>query len=761
MSHHLGLAAGLTRAFLGREEELARLEAALDPDKTDRLGLPNRPVFLLGPAGVGKSALLAEAGVRAKLRAPEAVVVFRFVGAAPGAANPRLLLDGVCRQLAAVFGGGGGAAAAARGMPADLPGLREELVRWMGRASAGSPVLVLVDGVDELELAGGATPSFDWLPATLPRHSGLLCSLQAASEACGAALNRRFGGDALHAVQALSGAQGAALLERLLAQQGRASFAAGHFERIRDGAQESAGLDGGGRNCSPLYVELALGLAAGWPSSEPAPALPRTAAGLADHLLVGLAEAHGRLLAERAFGLLLTARDGLAWAELVDVLSCDDAVVDEAYGPRSPAVRRLPAVTGRLFARDAERLLGRAYVGGGGEALRAAHRHVRLAAEQRWGLDRAPVRALYHGALAAYFSGQWAAGKALGGWDAPEAAGGGAASAAAAVLFDRGLHPQPLFFTGRSECFAHRRAGRPNARRVREMPFHICWTSGRFSAADPVLRAAEPAAAGAAGRAERRAQARFEAHVCRLEFVEAACAVGLGPELAEDLLVARSVFRESGPVRQFYRFVAGNAADLARRSGLTLQQALNAAGRQEALNAAAEALVAGGVVRRRGADGWAPPAGWFVHTNKEEFVDPRRGGLAGHYGGVFGAAASERDDIAVTCGADGVARVHDLQARREVRRRGSGRAIGREGRARRRSARGLRCEAAAAVVRTRTLLGPGFEAYSRQAAITACRAQAVVASTQSTMVLRFVTAVAAAAVLAAAAAVAAAGPKRR
>ena len=656
----LGVAAALTDGFVGREEELERLDLALS--RPGRMGTSNHPIFLLGPPGAGVSTLLAMAGVRAKLRAPEAVVVFRFAGASPGATNARRLLDGVCRQLAAVFGGGGEP-------PTDLHALRAELVRRMGWASAESPVVVVVDGVDEVETAGGGEPAFDWVPAALPPHSALLCALRATSEACCAALNRRFSAEAFQTVHPLSGVQGAAVLEGRLALQGRPAFAAAHFERIRDCAHDSAGV-GGGRDCSPLFVVLALGLATGWLSTDPAPPLPLTVAGLVDHLLARLAAAHGPLLVERAFGLLLAARDGLAWPEIFDVLSCDDTVVQAAYGAHPPSHCRLPTMVGRLFARDAEALLGRVFTGGV-ELRRAERWHVRRAVAERWGLERPGALLPYHSALAMYFSGQWAAGKVPGGWDASGGAGtravGSGAGAAAAEMEDRGVHPQPLFFVGRSELFAHRRAARPNLRRIRELPFHLLRASGRPAVADPVQRAAEPAASAGAGAAERAAQARFERHVCRLEFVEAACAVGQGPELAEDLLVARAVFKGSSAVRQFYRFMAGNAVDLARRSGLTLQQALNAAGHQDALNAAAAALIEEGVVQRRELDGWSPPQCWFVHTNREDFVDPRHGTLAGHYGGAFGAAVSGRDDVALTCGADGVVRVHDLQALREVR----------------------------------------------------------------------------------------------
>jgi hypothetical protein len=89
------------------------------------------------------------------------------------------------------------------------------------------------------------------------------------------------------------------------------------------------------------------------------PATPQSTAALVDFMLAGLASSHGKVLVERAFGLWLTARDGLSWPEMFDLLSCDDDVVDEAFGSHAPPCRRLPGMRGRLFARDAEAMLAR------------------------------------------------------------------------------------------------------------------------------------------------------------------------------------------------------------------------------------------------------------------------------------------------------------------------------------------------------------------------------------------------------------------
>jgi hypothetical protein len=45
---------------------------------------------------------------------------------------------------------------------------------------------------------------------------------------------------------------------------------------------------------------------------------------------------HGVVLVERALSYLYTAREGLIWQELYDLLSLDDDVLDDVYKPSKP-----------------------------------------------------------------------------------------------------------------------------------------------------------------------------------------------------------------------------------------------------------------------------------------------------------------------------------------------------------------------------------------------------------------------------------------
>ena len=56
----------------------------------------------------------------------------------------------------------------------------------------------------------------------------------------------------------------------------------------------------------------------------------------------------GSVLVHRAFCALSSSNDGLTEAEIVDILSLDEAVLDAVFLHHAPSLRRLPAV---LWAR--------------------------------------------------------------------------------------------------------------------------------------------------------------------------------------------------------------------------------------------------------------------------------------------------------------------------------------------------------------------------------------------------------------------------
>jgi ATP/maltotriose-dependent transcriptional regulator MalT len=162
-------ASTLTTVVVGRAGDLAALDAAAAGE--------GPPVLVTGEGGIGKSTLLA-----AWARAQAPVPIVHHVAASPDAADWTAML----RRLIAALGADGGDV----DPPADADGLKAAFAEALRRAGGRGRVVIVLDGIDELEDRDFA-PDLAWLPWSLPPGVRLVAS--AASErTCEAALARGF-----------------------------------------------------------------------------------------------------------------------------------------------------------------------------------------------------------------------------------------------------------------------------------------------------------------------------------------------------------------------------------------------------------------------------------------------------------------------------------------------------------------------------------------------------------------------------------------
>eukprot|EP00961_Rhodomonas_salina_P008967 122375-Rhodomonas_salina.2 len=312
------MAVELTRTFAGREEELVRLVDYIDGDYSIRMGLRNQPTIVLAEPGVGKSALLAKAGMIAKTRFPGSTMVFKFIGWSEQTLNSAKMVQSIIRQISCTLG------LSHTELPHSAPELRTKLEELLANAAKGELISLVLDAVDQLETPQGFDPNFDWLPRLLPRYSSIILSLKSTSPAVVAGLNQIFTGEVYFRVYALHPSKATKVLENKLAIEGRSGFQNDQFESIRVASLASAGLEGTPLNCSPIFLKMAMCMADTWYSFEPAKQLPTSVPDLMVYALDRTEEEHGRMLVERACGYLMISRDGLTRQELMDMLSCDD-----------------------------------------------------------------------------------------------------------------------------------------------------------------------------------------------------------------------------------------------------------------------------------------------------------------------------------------------------------------------------------------------------------------------------------------------------
>jgi len=608
-SFHLDVAARKTEVFGGRKLEMKRLVDSIEGEYQQRMGLKNQPVIVMGAAGVGKSALLAMAGIRAKARNPGAICVFRFMGWTQESLNVLRMMKSVLTQMMTTFG------MKLSTFPDNLEELRDMLMSLLEKATKHEKICLILDAVDDLDTPAGFMPSFEWLPKRLPQYSSIILSLKTGSVDSVNVLNTMFTGEVYFNIYALRPVDASPILEGYLDKRGKTGFQNAHFEVIRTASFESAGLEGVPMNCSPLFLNLCINLSEDWVSFDPAPGIPGNIPDLVKMVFEKIEKTHGEVLVERALSYLYTAREGLIWQELFDLLSLDDDVLDDVYKPIVPTFRRIPSYKAKMLSNDLGKLVEPRF---NNQVPTHKYRYIvfRDAVFEKYGLENSVRQCSFHRAMAMYFSGEWADGKQILNLDTQQ----WKPHPDDDRKHHRGINHQATFLEGESQLFFHQRRRVANMRKIREMPYHICWSSGRSSKTiDPISRALSqrpPSAWNARSESDRNAQMMFLKHFCRLDIVEAACLAGFAHELHDDMLLAKKIFPYSELVRQFHKLVHEAIVTLAGSGHLTFQCALNAAGKGQGLiNGIAEGMLKQSVTQDTKAE---IPNVWLIHTNKDE-----------------------------------------------------------------------------------------------------------------------------------------------
>ncbi|KAM5237944.1 NACHT domain- and WD repeat-containing protein 1 [Ctenodactylus gundi] len=437
--HHLGQGIEATRTFCGRQELLAQLGQRLQQDDSRA----HIPLVLFGPPGIGKTALMCKLAeqIPALLR-PKTVVVLRLLGSSRSCADAQVLLKSVCFQVCLAFG-----------LPPPPAQVLEAhsrlalffhiLLHTVSRRNFESLVLLL-DAVDAMEAVGHAQ-RVPWLPRRCPPRVHLVLSVGSGPLGMLDALREMLPDpDAYWEVKPLSGRQGQEMVQLLLAAAGRTLS-----PLQRDLLW--AGLPDCGH---PGRLRLAFDEACTWASfSMPTP-LATSAEEATHQFCARLEQTHGPLLVAHVLGYIESSRHGLSEAELKDVLSLDDELLQEVYRdwtPPSHELLRFPPLLWVRLRRDLGTGLARR-LGDSATLLAISHRQLAEVVRARYLSE--PERAKRHGVLADFFLGTWSQGArkliTLPFVGKP-------------LSLDRKVAPQPLWF---SDSVA-------NTRKLEELPLHL------------------------------------------------------------------------------------------------------------------------------------------------------------------------------------------------------------------------------------------------------------------------------------------------
>jgi nephrocystin-3 len=157
---HEAFAQSRARVYIGGEKYYLKLEGHINES--------TQPIVLVGESGSGKSALLANWGLRYRQIHPKETVLIHFIGASAASTDLVSMLRRLMTELKERFD-------LSDEVPETEEKLRSKFPNWLYRASAKGDLVLILDGLNQLDNQGNAQ-ELDWLPPELPQNIKLILS---------------------------------------------------------------------------------------------------------------------------------------------------------------------------------------------------------------------------------------------------------------------------------------------------------------------------------------------------------------------------------------------------------------------------------------------------------------------------------------------------------------------------------------------------------------------------------------------------------
>lgn len=300
-AYHEAFIESRSQRFIGRQELLARLTEYVDGDE-------NSLLVITGAPGCGKSALLANfAGGYAAAHA-DVLVLPHFIGAIPGSTDIRQSLERLCGEM-------GRHCQTTPAVPGEFEELYGEFWRLLDLAAASGKVVLVLDGLDQLDDSHRAR-SLEWLPQSMSRRLRLIVSTLEGD--CLEALRRRGPGTRELTVTPLEIEERKEIVRQTLGT---------HRKRLdeQQSNDQMALLLKKTDSDNPLFLIAACEELRVFGEFDRVTGriadLPDDVTGLFAQVLERLEHDHGREIVEKALTLLECSRGGLLENEMLELLA--------------------------------------------------------------------------------------------------------------------------------------------------------------------------------------------------------------------------------------------------------------------------------------------------------------------------------------------------------------------------------------------------------------------------------------------------------
>lgn len=407
----------------------------------------NVPLIIHGKSGSGKTSIMSETFFLLQLWMKEKYYgVVRFLGTSPMSSMLRLLLVSIIEQIGEL-------------LQVQVPNFstidtidiiqffRDEFVPSL--ANHTSRLVILLDSVDQLNSADGAH-FMKWLPTQLPSNVKLIVSVLEEKHKCLVNLRSFITSKNSYVhVGVLQIETGLQIMNFWLSKIGR----------TLSEHQKAIILDAFLACPQPLFLRLLFGHARNWKSYTDLSCIdiPKSTAMALSQFYDGLELRFGKMLVRRALGYLTASKEGLTEAELEDVLSLDNEVLDDVYqywDPPFEGVVRIPCLLWKRIHHHIDDYIVEQRADGK-TVLKWYHRQFIESATKRYVES---LKIILHSILSEYFDASYANGK------------GKSVNLTRRNLSlqnaDRQVASQPLQFS--TSVF--------NYRKLTELPFHFLYS---------------------------------------------------------------------------------------------------------------------------------------------------------------------------------------------------------------------------------------------------------------------------------------------
>ncbi|XP_072174208.1 NACHT domain- and WD repeat-containing protein 1-like [Diadema setosum] len=358
-----------------------------------------KPVAIHGPSGSGKTSIMAMVQQNATKRLDfPCVVVARFLGTTSQSSTIINVLLSISRQICAAFQLPDTSETVKR-TPKEMFPYFHSLLHHVSSTS-DRHLLVMFDSLDQLESVHGAHRCL-WLPRNLPPKIHIVVST----------LPDMYG--ILQKLEQLLGKKDCFLPVEPLTEGTGDEIMHNWMRGIRRGVTDEQNniLKRAFLQCpQPLFLKLLFEEARRWKSYTVVREedLAVTVRAAIWKLFERLERMFGRCLVSHALGYITAARSGLAEAELEDILSIDDDVLDEIYqywSPVDPTTVRIPSLLWTRLKYELEEYLVERQADGRAVMV-LYHRQFKEAAQARYLNDPETARERYR-ILSDFFQARW------------------------------------------------------------------------------------------------------------------------------------------------------------------------------------------------------------------------------------------------------------------------------------------------------------------------------------------------------------------